>query len=156
MPVNTAEAPSVSRHKAFRTIPTRCRTRIETSETRRAPRHAGLHDGAFCCIVGIMKPTSIKQIPGDMLTISWDNNEVHTIPLKLLRKECPCAECKGETILMHHYEGIKTEGPETPRKYELKSLEIVGTYAIQPTWGDGHATGIFPWDYLYRLCISFT
>ena len=31
------------------------------------------------------------------------------------------------------------------------SLEPVGNYAVQPTFSDGHATGIFSWDYLYFL-----
>jgi len=37
------------------------------------------------------------------------------------------------------------------RMVTLQSLEPVGNYAVQPTFSDGHDTGIFSWDYLYYL-----
>jgi DUF971 family protein len=37
------------------------------------------------------------------------------------------------------------------REVELSALEPVGNYAVQPTFSDGHDTGIFSWDYLYFL-----
>lgn len=30
-------------------------------------------------------------------------------------------------------------------------MEPVGNYAVQPTFSDGHSSGIFSWDYLYFL-----
>ena len=33
----------------------------------------------------------------------------------------------------------------------MQSLEPIGNYAVQPTFSDGHNTGIFSWDYLYHL-----
>jgi DUF971 family protein len=46
------------------------------------------------------------------------------------------------------------KGPEQPltdRSFELRALNRIGTYALQPVWGDGHATGIYSFDYLHRL-----
>ncbi len=100
-----------------------------------------------------MKPISIKQVNSGELSISWDTDEVFTISLKLLRNECPCAECKGETILLHHFEPQRKDEPEKPEKYIIKALDVIGNYALQPTWGDGHSTGLYPWDFLYRLCV---
>jgi DUF971 family protein len=37
------------------------------------------------------------------------------------------------------------------REVTLSGLEPVGNYAVQPTFSDGHDTGIFSWDYLYFL-----
>ena len=37
------------------------------------------------------------------------------------------------------------------REVEIVALEPVGNYAVQPTFSDGHDTGIFSWDYLYFL-----
>ncbi len=34
-----------------------------------------------------------------------------------------------------------------PGKNEIKSLTPIGNYAINPTWGDGHDTGIYPWEF---------
>lgn len=41
----------------------------------------------------------------------------------------------------------------TPRRsYRMSNLVKVGNYAVQPTWDDGHQTGIYTWEYLRRLC----
>jgi DUF971 family protein len=37
------------------------------------------------------------------------------------------------------------------RNVEIRSLEAVGSYAVQPVFSDGHSTGIYSWDYLYEL-----
>ena len=36
--------------------------------------------------------------------------------------------------------------------YTVEQLELVGNYALQFFWNDGHHAGIYTWDYLYRLC----
>jgi DUF971 family protein len=35
---------------------------------------------------------------------------------------------------------------------ELERLELIGNYALQLFWKDGHSFGIYPWDYLLELC----
>ena len=35
---------------------------------------------------------------------------------------------------------------------ELVSVEAVGAYALQFTWGDGHSTGIYSWEWLRSAC----
>lgn len=37
------------------------------------------------------------------------------------------------------------------RAVEIRALEPVGSYAVQPQFSDGHSTGIYSWDYLYEL-----
>ena len=37
------------------------------------------------------------------------------------------------------------------RDVDLVELAQVGNYAVQPTFSDGHSSGIFSWDYLYHL-----
>jgi hypothetical protein len=37
------------------------------------------------------------------------------------------------------------------RDVTIVAIEQVGHYAIQPTFSDGHVSGIFSWDLLYRL-----
>jgi len=37
------------------------------------------------------------------------------------------------------------------RSIEIRALEPVGSYAVQPQFSDGHSTGIYSWDYLYEL-----
>ena len=43
------------------------------------------------------------------------------------------------------------EPPLPPEAFRLARLETVGGYAVQPTWADGHTTGIYPFDYLRRM-----
>jgi DUF971 family protein len=38
------------------------------------------------------------------------------------------------------------------RNVEIRSLEPVGSYAVQPVFSDGHSTGIYSWEYLHDLC----
>lgn len=83
--------------------------------------------------------------------MKWDDRHESLFTLQELRDQCPCAGCKGETVLFHEYKPVKIP-VITPGKYELKNIQPVGNYAIQITWGDGHNTGIYTWEYLRDLC----
>ena len=97
-----------------------------------------------------MNPVQIKVKDKARLFIKWEDDSESTISLKYIRDECPCAGCKGETILLKTY-----RPPEpsviTPEMYKIKNIETVGDYAIQITWQDGHNTGIYSWEYLSEL-----
>jgi len=91
----------------------------------------------------------MQQI-GDELAIRWDNGSESYVRLKTLRLQCPCAGCKGEVDVM----GNVYKAPEqalTSQAFQLQHVGIVGGYAIQPVWADGHSTGLFSFDYLKRL-----
>jgi DUF971 family protein len=95
-----------------------------------------------------MRPEDVQQI-GDELAIKWEDGSESFIPLERLRRACPCAGCKGEMDVMGNlYKG--PEQPLTPAAFRLVRLERVGTYAVQPVWEDGHATGIYSFEYLRR------
>jgi DUF971 family protein len=99
-----------------------------------------------------MRPLDIQPI-GQELAIKWDDGSESFISLEKLRRACPCAGCKGEADIM----GNLYKGPEQALNelaFRLRHLAPVGTYAIQPTWADGHATGIYSFDYLRHLCQS--
>jgi DUF971 family protein len=96
-----------------------------------------------------MRPLDIQQI-GSELAIKWEDQTESFISLEKLRRHCPCAGCKGEMDVM----GNLYKAPErqlSPRAFQLRSLQWIGTYAVQPIWEDGHATGIFSFDYLKRV-----
>jgi DUF971 family protein len=96
-----------------------------------------------------MKPLDIQQI-GQELAVKWADGTETFLSLEMLRRACPCAGCKGETDIMGNlYKN--PDQPLTPKAFELVRLISVGGYAIQPVWGDGHATGIYSFDYLKRL-----
>jgi DUF971 family protein len=97
-----------------------------------------------------MKPKQIKVKDKNKLYFKWDNDNESYIALKYLRDECPCASCKGETVLLRTYIPAKPANV-SPEMYIIKSIQQVGGYAIQIVWGDGHNTGIYAWDYLKQL-----
>jgi DUF971 family protein len=90
------------------------------------------------------------QVIGQELAIKWDSGEESFIGLEKLRRHCPCAGCAGERDIMGNVYKAPDK-PLTPQAFELRSIQHIGGYAIQPRWGDGHSTGLFAFDYLQRL-----
>ena len=96
-----------------------------------------------------MRPLDIQHI-GNELAVKWDDGSETFISLEQLRRHCPCAGCKGETDIMGNvYKN--PEKPLTAGAFDLTRLTTVGGYAIQPTWADGHNTGIYSFEYLKRV-----
>jgi len=96
-----------------------------------------------------MRPVDIQPI-GNELAIKWDDGSEDFIPLEMLRRSCPCAGCKGEVDIL----GNVYRNPEkalTRQCFELARIEMVGGYAVQPVWADGHSSGIYSFDYLKRV-----
>lgn len=87
------------------------------------------------------------------LEIIWSDGNTCRYPLGELREACPCVECRGGHQFMgreHDPANLLTLTPK--RSYAVTTLDLVGNYALQPSWDDGHHTGIYTWDYLRRLC----
>jgi DUF971 family protein len=97
-----------------------------------------------------MKPLQIKILDKTFLLIKWDEKSESIIGLKYLRDECPCANCKGETILLKTYRPPRPTMLD-PKMYTIQNIQPVGAYAIQVSWQDGHNTGIYSWEYLQKL-----
>jgi DUF971 family protein len=99
-----------------------------------------------------MRPVDIQQI-GDELAVKWEDGSESYIRCETLRRYCPCAGCKGEMDVM----GNLYKGPDIPlsaNAFQLREVRSVGGYAIQPIWADGHASGIFSYDYLKRVAAA--
>jgi DUF971 family protein len=96
-----------------------------------------------------MRPVDIQQI-GQELAIKWDDGSENFVSLENLRRHCPCAGCKGEVDIMGNVYKNPPQ-PLTPGAYRLVRIVSVGGYAVQPTWADGHNSGIFSFDYLKRV-----
>jgi DUF971 family protein len=99
-----------------------------------------------------MKPLDVQQV-GAELAVKWENGEECFIRLENLRRACPCAGCKGEMDIMGNLYKNPHQ-PLTKNAFELVKFFIVGGYAIQPVWADGHNTGIYSFDYLHRLAMA--
>ncbi len=95
-----------------------------------------------------LAPENIEQI-GSELAIQWNDQSESFLPLRLLRGACPCAACGGEPDVMGDI--VRPEVHYTPQSFDLVGWKMVGGYAIQPRWGDGHDTGLYTYEYLRRL-----
>ena len=62
---------------------------------------------------------------------------------------CPCATCGGEPDVMGHVD--RPQVSYGPRSFELRDFKLVGGYALQPTWNDGHNTGLYTFRHLRVL-----
>lgn len=79
-----------------------------------------------------------------VLEIGFADGALFRIPFELMRVYSPSAEVQGH--------GPGQEVLQTgKRKVDIVSLEPVGNYGVQPTFSDGHDSGIFSWEYLYFL-----
>jgi DUF971 family protein len=88
-----------------------------------------------------------------VLIIRWSDGRICRYPLGPLRLACPCVECRGGHANMGAHSDPENLLHLIPtRQYAVENLEIVGNYALQFYWNDGHHTGIYTWEYLYRLC----
>jgi DUF971 family protein len=90
-------------------------------------------------------PTSITlHQKSRVLEIAFANGASFRLPYELLRVLSPSAEVRGHGPGQEVLQVGKS-------KVEIRSLEPVGSYAVQPAFSDGHATGIYSWEYLHHL-----
>src|SRR5436305_14753722 len=79
-----------------------------------------------------------------VLEVAFSDGQQFRIPFELMRIYSPSAEVQGH--------GPGQEVLQTgKRDVDIVDLQPIGNYAVQPTFSDGHSSGIFSWDYLYFL-----
>jgi DUF971 family protein len=90
-------------------------------------------------------PTSVViHALSRVLELQYADGRSFRVPFELLRVYSPSAEVRGH--------GPGQETLQTgKREVTIVSIEPVGNYALQPTFSDGHSTGIYSWDLLYEL-----
>ena len=98
-----------------------------------------------------MQLKQLRRLDSGALELSWGDGHSGPVTLQSLRDACPCAGCKGETVLLRSF---TPAAPDTgvPGRYELRKAEMVGNYGMKFQWGDGHSDGIFTFEQLRRLC----
>jgi DUF971 family protein len=79
--------------------------------------------------------------------IGWGDAHQSVYPARHLRLRCPCAGCRdewtGRPLL---------DAATVPADLGLKDARLVGNYAIQFVYTDGHTTGIYTFEYLRKIC----
>ena len=79
-----------------------------------------------------------------ILEISFEDGNTFKLTYEFLRVHSPSSEFQGhgpgQGVLQLAKENVNITG-----------IEPVGNYAIQPSFDDGHDTGIYSWETLYDL-----
>lgn len=90
-------------------------------------------------------PTEIKlHQKSREMELSFDDGSHFRLSYEFLRVHSPSAEVRGH--------GPGQETLQTgKRNIDIESIDPVGNYAVRPVFSDGHDSGIYSWDLLYRL-----
>ena len=95
-----------------------------------------------------MQPSAIRKIGNKELKLGWPDGHESVFSFRYLRQNCQCAMCvdewSGKPIL---------ERESVDRNLEGLKVTVVGQYALQITFSDGHSTGLYTFDLLRKLCL---
>jgi len=95
----------------------------------------------------LTQPVKIKLSADKYLLIEWDNKSNSSFDLTILRRYCPCAVCLADRESQgKNY--IPIFGKE---QVTVETIKPVGNYAFSIKWKDGHDTGIYEYQYLFKL-----
>lgn len=96
-----------------------------------------------------MKPlylTEARRLPERHgLQLTWSDGHTAVLDYDYIRGFCPCAMCQG-----HGSNEVTYQPPRKPVTPE--TIAPVGNYGISIVWSDMHATGIYRFDFLRRIC----
>jgi len=93
------------------------------------------------------RPIEVKYLDDTHLGIQWSDGHQSVYSFHHLRFNCPCAECVDEWTGQRRITAGHVAPDIRPRQYH-----IVGNYALEFQWSDGHYTGIYDFERLRRLC----
>lgn len=94
----------------------------------------------------MIEPRQIIEESDSEISINWSDEVLTKYDAATLRRACPCAGCINE------WTGEKTLKPESVAEdLSFSSIAIVGRYALNFNFSDGHDTGIFSFNYLRQL-----
>ncbi len=94
----------------------------------------------------MIEPTQIVEENDSEISINWSDNTETKYDAPTLRRSCPCAGCINE------WTGKKTlKNDSIPDNLNFSHISIVGRYALNFHFSDGHDTGIFSFKFLREL-----
>ena len=99
------------------------------------------------------QPTNIDvDIKNSQVRITWADGLTSAYSLEYLRKICPCAVCNEQRNNQDPLRVLRPDQVMASGKLAADHpAEMVGNYALQFFWDDGHRTGIYTFEYLRKL-----
>lgn len=98
-------------------------------------------------------PLSIDLKRDESLTIVWSDGRTSRYPIAHLRRWSPSADMREFRSQMQKnpLTVLPSGGGGRPAPLTALSAELVGNYALKITFSDGHATGLYSWEYLREI-----
>jgi DUF971 family protein len=94
----------------------------------------------------MIEPTQIVEENDSEISINWSNKTESKYNAAQLRKACPCAGCVNE------WTGEKMlDEAKVGDDLSFTHITMVGRYALNFHFSDGHDTGIFSFEYLRKM-----
>lgn len=94
----------------------------------------------------MIEPTQIIEESDAAVSIKWSDESETMFTAPQLRRNCPCAACINE------WTGDKIlDDASVADDLTFSSIAIVGRYALNFVFSDGHDTGIFSFKFLHGL-----
>ncbi len=103
------------------------------------------------------RPNELRLDKKDGLRITWADGQASHFPLAHLRQHCPCALCRTDPegtdqAANQATTSLKVLPANIDRAAEFTDARLIGNYALQIDWADGHKTGIYDFRYLREIC----
>ena len=89
-------------------------------------------------------PSAVELDRASGLRLEWPDGTNAQFDLLELRRNCPCAECRG----VREQGRIPGPGEHAPVPLRALGAELVGAWGLTIRWNDGHDTGIYAWSML--------
>jgi DUF971 family protein len=93
---------------------------------------------------------------GAGVDITWADGHQSHYDFAYLREECPCATCNDERGKKQAFAAVAPSSsavlPMFKPKPRAQSATVMGNYAVQIRFSDGHSTGIYSYDQLRSIC----
>lgn len=94
----------------------------------------------------MIEPIRIIEETDSEISIEWSDEKETSYNAAELRRACPCAACVNE------WTGEKILEPgSVAEDINFSHISIVGRYALNFHFSDGHDTGIFSFKFLREL-----
>jgi DUF971 family protein len=125
---------------------------MATSGRLKGPPEGHAYNGAMTASPAL-SPTVPARIHADRaaatLQIDWQDGHRTVYDFVSLRWLCPCAFCRGEAGMPGWLDSRPTL---TPEQTQMVDIQLVGNYAVCPSWADGHHTGYYTFAVLRDRC----
>lgn len=98
-----------------------------------------------------VQPVEIRRAGPMEIIVAWSDGHESRYTGDLLRKNCPCADCDVQRTSSSKSK-LRVLANPILEPVTIQQIGVVGTYAVNFEFSDGHTMGIYPYDLLRQIC----